>query len=197
MGRVMEPIDDLQMLLGELEADPVRAERVFRSYERFLRRVARRRLTPALRRRFDSADVVQSVWATLLRGGASDREFTTPEHLRAFLARAVRNRVIDRARRARDVAAAEQRVTKSPPHLPTPVNAPRPSEQAGANELWERMLAVCPPEHRPVLNLRRQGFTLDEVAASTGLHEGSVRRILRTLARRVAFDGGANPGGRS
>ena len=59
-----------RMLPGDLGGD-MDAGPAFRSYERFLRRVVRRWLTPPLRRRFDSADVVQSVWAGLLRGGSA------------------------------------------------------------------------------------------------------------------------------
>jgi RNA polymerase sigma-70 factor (ECF subfamily) len=38
-----------------------------------------------------------------------------------------------------------------------------------------------------VLVLRREGLPLAEIAARTGLHEGSVRRILRRLARELAL----------
>ncbi|QJW98762.1 helix-turn-helix domain-containing protein [Frigoriglobus tundricola] len=37
-----------------------------------------------------------------------------------------------------------------------------------------------------MLRLRRDGLPLAEVAARTGLHEGSVRRVLRRLFREVA-----------
>jgi hypothetical protein len=46
------------------------------------------------------------------------------------------------------------------------------------------MLAVCPPEHHELLRLKRAGVPLPEIAARTGLHVGSVRRVLRTLALR-------------
>jgi RNA polymerase sigma-70 factor (ECF subfamily) len=48
------------------------------------------------------------------------------------------------------------------------------------------MLAQCPQGHRQILRLKRQGLPLAEIADRTGLHEGSVRRILYDLARRVA-----------
>jgi DNA-binding IclR family transcriptional regulator len=35
--------------------------------------------------------------------------------------------------------------------------------------------------------LKRQGLLLTEIAARTGLHEGSIRRILYDLARRLAI----------
>lgn len=184
----MVPDDDLRTLLGDDGTDPARANEVFETYDRFLRKAIRRWLTPDLRRRFDSADVAQSVWAGLLRGGPADRHFPGPEYLRAFLVRAARNRVIDRARHLRaEIAhgppAGPSRLAELVPGDPAP-----PSGEAHAAELWERMLANCPPEHREILTLRRDGLTLDEVAARVGLHEGSVRRILRTVARRVAFE---------
>jgi DNA-binding IclR family transcriptional regulator len=41
--------------------------------------------------------------------------------------------------------------------------------------------------------LTRQGFSLGEIAARTGLHESSVRRILYELARKFAVSGAAGP----
>ena len=50
-----------------------------------------------------------------------------------------------------------------------------------------RMLEQCSPAHREILLLRRQGLLLSEIAERTGLHEGSIRRILYDLARRLAI----------
>jgi RNA polymerase sigma-70 factor (ECF subfamily) len=58
---------------------------------------------------------------------------------------------------------------------------------AQADDMWERMLEICPREHHPVLILKREGLPLTEIASRTGLHEGSVRRILRRLARELAL----------
>ena len=55
------------------------------------------------------------------------------------------------------------------------------------------MLRLTRPEHHPVLVLRREGWPLAEIAARTGLHEGSVRRILRRLARELALGGEPSP----
>src|SRR5438874_2184670 len=62
----------------------------------------------------------------------------------------------------------------------------RPSQLAQANELWEQMLALCAPVHRPLLLLKRQGCTLAEIAAKTGYHPSSVRRIFYDLASQLA-----------
>jgi RNA polymerase sigma factor (sigma-70 family) len=180
--------EDLRPLLDPACRESPDVAALFAVSEQFLRRAARRWLSPELRQKFDSADVAQSVWAGLFRAGVAAARFQGPEQFRAFLVRAVRNRVFDWARRHRAGLAAER---------PDPAGRfagraeaadPRPSEEVRANDLWERMLTLCPPEHRPILTFRREGLTLDEVAARTGLHEGSVRRILRDLARRVASD---------
>ena len=52
------------------------------------------------------------------------------------------------------------------------------------------MLAACPPDHRELLRLRREGLTTAEISTRVGLNEGSVRRILGDLARRLAVQAG-------
>ena len=74
-------------------------------------------------------------------------------------------------------------------------NRPRPSESAAAGELWDRLLALCPPEHHFLLRLRRAGATAHEIAARVGMHEGSVRRVLRELSVRLACDSATTPAG--
>jgi RNA polymerase sigma-70 factor (ECF subfamily) len=178
----------LEVLLDKLcQGDTEAAERVFLSYEPYLRKVVRRQLPAWLRTKLDSGDVVQSVWADLIHGfrGAGWR-FRDADHLRAFLIKLVRNRFIDRLRQHRTAGALEQPLPADDAEAPV-ARQPRPSEVAQADELWERMLLLCPPEHRELLRLKRQGLPMAEIVTRTGLHEDSIRRILRTLSRRVAF----------
>ena len=63
---------------------------------------------------------------------------------------------------------------------------PPAADMAQADELWEQLLELCPPAHHDLLRLKRQGASLAEIAARTGLHPSSVRRILYDLARRLA-----------
>jgi RNA polymerase sigma factor (sigma-70 family) len=179
----------LEQLLTQLNSGQAEAAaEVFRTFEPCLRAVVRRSLSPRLRAKFDSADVVQSVWADLLgRFRDAGCRFVDADHLRAFLLRTTRHRFIDRLRHCRTAAARERPLAPSADGVAAP--GPRPSECAQAEEVWQKLLALCPPDHRDVLRLRRQGLTRAEIAARTGLHEGSVRRLLRTLARRLAFAG--------
>ena len=182
-------LDPLERLLEQLtRGDDAAAEQVFRAYEPYLRKVVRRQLPAQLRARFDSMDIVQSVWVNLLEGfREAGWRFPDVAHLQAFLVKVTRNRFLDRVRQHQASVAHEHPIPFHDLATRSPSPLPRPHEVAEAQELWEQMLALCPPEHREILQLKRQGLLLTEIAQRTGLHEGSVRRVLRTLARRLAL----------
>jgi len=163
--------------------DAQAAEELLRQYEPILRVIVRRQLSAPLRRKFDSVDIVQSVWADVFDGFRQDRwEFSDAAHLRAFLVRTARNRLINRSRQQKtevcqpDYQWEEQRDDA----------LGSPSEEFEADELWNRMMSLCPAQHQDILRLRRQGYSIDEIAQRSGLHPGSVRRIFYNLARRLA-----------
>jgi RNA polymerase sigma-70 factor (ECF subfamily) len=180
--------DPLDEMLGRLNGgDPAAAEAVFRTYEPYLRMLVRRQLRPPHRAKFDSMDVVQSVWADVVEGvRGGSWHFDDPAHLRAFLVRLARNRFLDRCRKHRVALEREEPLTPDLPAESLASDLPGPSEVARRNEVWDRMLALCPPAHHELLRLKRLGHSLAEIAARTGLHESSVRRILYELARRYA-----------
>jgi RNA polymerase sigma-70 factor (ECF subfamily) len=178
----------LDSLLEKLaQGESQAAERVFRDYEPFLRAMVRRRLTPMLRVKFDSMDVVQSVWADLLeRYRRSGWRFTDHEHLRAFLARVTYNHFVNQCRQNRLALEHEQPMAAEESPAQPVSGQPRPSQVAQADELWATLISLCPPSHRAILELKGQGVPLGEIAVRTGLHESSVRRILYELAQRLA-----------
>jgi RNA polymerase sigma-70 factor (ECF subfamily) len=180
-----EPLEALLEKLnrGDLQA----ADQVLAAYEPYLRMVVRRHLPDRLRGKLDSLDVVQSVWVHVLHGLRQARwHFPDAPRLRAFLVRVARRRLLSRARHYHTALECEQPGATDLDVLPAAAQ-PRPSEVAQANELWQKMLDLCPPEHHALLRLRRTGLPLGEVASRTGLHEGSVRRILRRLASQLAL----------
>ncbi len=180
-----EPLDLLveRLAHGDLAA----AELLVAAYEPYLLMVVRRYLPDPLRAKFDSVDVVQSVWVhalQALRDGAW--RITDRASLRALLVTVARRRLVSRFRHLRTALEREQPGGADLEGLAAS-NQPRPSEVVQAEDLWERMLALCPPAHHELLRLRRQGFPLEEIAARTGMHEGSVRRVVRRLARQLAL----------
>src|SRR5215469_11962845 len=182
-----EPLDNLlaQLCSGDMAA----AEKVFLAYEPYLRKAICRHFPASLRARFDPDDILQSVWADLLRGfREAGWRFIDADHLRGFLFVATRNRLIDRTRQHQKAANREERLGEGDRQQFLPSLQPRPSEVAQAGDIWEQILAHCPPEHRPILALKRDGYSLAEIGQRTGLHPDSVRRILRTVARQMAFE---------
>jgi RNA polymerase sigma factor (sigma-70 family) len=182
--------DSLDTLLVKLSlGEDSAAERVFRDYGPILRAMVRKRLTPTLRTKFDSMDVVQSVWTDLLAAyRAKGWQFNDRDHLRAFLAKVTYNHFLIQCRRNRAAIRAERPMPdrESPTTPASP--QPRPSQIVQAVELWETILGDCSEAHGEILRLKRQGLPLAEIASRTGLHEGSVRRIIYEAARRMAVE---------
>ena len=181
-----EPSDELldRLARGEIAA----AADLYAAYTPYLRAVVRRQLSERFRAEFDSIDVVQSVWVHVVRRlGESGLLATDIDHLKAILATIARRRVIDRVRRHSRNTESERPSVEALAELPQTAEN-RPSEAVQADDVWLRLLKNCPPEHHEILRLRREGLPLAEVAARTGLHEGSVRRILRQLSREIAIE---------
>jgi RNA polymerase sigma-70 factor (ECF subfamily) len=180
--------DSLEALLERLcHGDEGAAEQVFREYEPYLRLVVRRMLPARLRAKFDSIDVVQSVWGDLLDGFRdAGWRFKDAAHLRAFLVTATKNRFLDRLRQHQTALDREKSIEEGRLQEQVLADDPRPSELVEADELWQEMLALCPPAHRNLLRLKREGRSLADIAAQAGLHPSSVRRIFYDLARQLA-----------
>jgi RNA polymerase sigma-70 factor (ECF subfamily) len=184
--KTLDPHEDLMAALSSGNADA--AQRVFMAYAPYLRMVVRRQLTPRLRSKFDSMDIIQSVWADLVGGFMAGRwQFSSPGQLRAFLVKATRNRFIDRVRQQQTPLRQELCNTDDKHLQEIPQRGVHHAScHLEAEETWQKLLALCPAHHGELLHLKRQGLTLAEIAARTGFHKGSVRRILYDLAARLA-----------
>ncbi|OWK46654.1 RNA polymerase sigma factor [Fimbriiglobus ruber] len=181
------PPDELLEQLGRGDIDA--ASDLFATYAPYLRAVVRHQLSDRLRSKFDSADVVQSVWVQVVEHlGRAGWRFEDRDQLRALLATIARRRLIGRVRHLAR-AAEHERPAGEELEASAAASDPRPSEVVQADELWNKMLDLCPAAHHDILRLRREGLTLTEIASRTGLHEGSVRRILRQLSRELALKG--------
>src|SRR3954454_4825824 len=129
--------DSLDTLLVKLaNGEESAAERVFRDYEPLLRAMVRRRLTPMLRTKFDSVDVVQSVWADVLeRYRLEGWRFKERDHLRAFLSRVAFNHFFHQSRRIAHTIGRKPPAPGGEPIALPASNQPRPSQVVQADEL--------------------------------------------------------------
>ena len=105
----------LDNLLEQLRSgDDAAIEQAFVAYEPYLRMVVRRRLPMNLRAKFDSVDIIQSVWVHTLEGfREAGWRFANAAQLRAFLVRVTQNRFIDRVRQQQRKLRREKTLTPS------------------------------------------------------------------------------------
>jgi len=179
----------LYQKLNNGDADAV--EKIFFAYEPHLRTMIRRQLPQRFRAKFDSSDVMQSVWTSVLQGFREECwQFTGESHLRAFLIRVALFRFIELCRHHRNALGRERSLAVVDATDIRTARNDQPNEIVQADELLDRLMKICPPAHHELLRLRAMGYPLAEIAARTGFHEGSIRRIFYDMARRLdAQDG--------
>ena len=174
-----------RLSVGEMAA----AESLYAELAPYLRLIVRRNLPRRLRAKFDSIDVVQSVWADFIAGLQNGRwRFDSVAQVRAFLLKSTRHRLIDRVRQFRVATKHERSLVNGPSAEHWQSREPRPSQNAQASDMWQHLLAACRPEHRELLRMKSEGAPLAAIASCTGLHVDSIRRILRQLAKDVSVD---------
>jgi DNA-directed RNA polymerase specialized sigma24 family protein len=155
--------DSPDQLIGRLNAGDVDAiERVFVAYEPYLRMAVRRRLSPRLRSKVDSADIVQSVFADLLCGvRARDWNFAGRAQLEALLRKIAWRRLADRYQKHARAAARERSLDDAPSHALFDLAQARPSQVAQGREFWERRVLY---ELARRLSIARRPAMNDEIA---------------------------------
>ncbi len=171
-----------------------------RRYSRYVFQAVRGTLDPKLRTEFDSADFTQAVWASVCAHRSRLDQFHTQEELIAFLRRVATNKVINqyRRRRARRVRLALELHVKGSEGgeiLDTfPGRQPTPSQFAIAEETRQRLVQHDPELCERVMELRLAGLTFKEIGQEVGLHEASVRRIVRKMEERLEREERAGDG---
>ncbi len=150
-------------------------------------RVVRRKLDRPLRSLYDSTDIASDVMKSLAAN--IDRwDFPSIQSLIAFLAQAAEQKVIDEYRRRhtlkRDITRECALVTADGADMKQVTLAspdPTASQVAQASEVRERLLAGQDELKQAVIELRRQGYTNDEIVERTGWSIRKVQRFLKDL----------------
>src|SRR5205085_9277321 len=134
-----------------------------------------------LRSKYDSADFVQSVWASFFALPPRPGAFDDPDRLVAFLVQVATHKVVDVVRQRlhtqkHDVRREQPLATESHPHGSYLAGqAPTPSEVAIAREAWDRLTDEEPVDHQVALRLKRDGDTFEEIAEGLGMDERTLR----------------------
>lgn len=180
-----------QSLMEQIAAGSEAAvERLLGLYGDHLCRAVRRRLSRALRPKFDTNDFVQAVWASFFCNRGELARFEHSAQLVAFLTRVASNKVVDECRhrfqtQKADVARECSLSDQTSQELAIPGREPPPSQIAMMNEQLERLRGDVPSRYRSIVELRVEGQSQEEIAEKLGVSERTVSRVLNKLRSRV------------
>ncbi len=169
--------------------DPEAVREVYERYSDPIRRAVRHRLHRRLRRQFDSLDFVQSVWASFIQIPADRCPFANEDELIAYLARIALNKVVEvyrqRMQGSLRATCREVPLEDANAEQPLPSPDPRPSQVFMAEEKWERLLAEQGPLLRRILELKRAGYSHEEIGEQLLVNSKFIQRFLRKLEGRM------------
>jgi RNA polymerase sigma-70 factor (ECF subfamily) len=176
-------------------------------FDRFAHRLialARSRLSSQFGPRFDAEDVVQSAYRSFFAGAREGRyDAHRGGDIWQLLVVITLHKLRQQVRRNQ---AAKRSVHKER-YLETDGNAengieadlydrePSPIEALALIDEVEQTLRKLDPTERKVLELRLQGYNLEEIAQATDRSERTVRRVLDRVRERLEADGLAPPPG--
>lgn len=188
--------DEFQELIAELaEGSEMAARKLAEEYTPHVTQVVRSSMANRIRPKVDSADYVQSVWASILINRTRLTQFTEPEQLIRYLAVMARHKVFDGYRNlhtAKNNIRAERRLERKQEfsswtndsggngQYPTSTE-PSPSEIAIEKELWERIGEMASDRDREVVAMRVKGSSYKQIAEHLGVSEKTVQRTLDKL----------------
>lgn len=185
-------------LMARLRAgDAAAAEELVRTYEGRIRTIVRVRLSPSLRRVFDSMDIYQSVMGSFYpRARAGQYELRTPDQLVALLVRMAQNKLVSRARHHFSLRRDCRKSVTDAGVLDALPGPPDPGKVVADRELSEKVLGRLGPEERRLAELRVAGWKWEDIAVEMGgTVQGRRKQFERAIARVTAELGLTDPDG--
>ncbi len=180
--------DELICRVGS--GDEQAAAQLVRDFEPVVRRVLRSRLRGArARREFDFMDICQSVLAIFfVRVAAGQFDLKAPDDLIKLLLTMTRNKVAEKMRRQHRLRRDSRRTVGGVEELALAGLDPTPSSVIAGKELLEQTRLRLSEEERQLVELRGQGLSWEEVAATLGGTAGARRNQLARALDRVAVE---------
>jgi DNA-directed RNA polymerase specialized sigma24 family protein len=187
---------DFAQLMQRVRAGCPEAQReLIQRFGPHIRRLVRQKLHSQLRRRYDSEDFTQDVWASFFQT-ATHNTFDTPGALVRYLSRMTCHKVMDTTRErlhtlvhgsayadSLDAPHPEQRGVVGDA---VPAACATPSEEAMAGERWRILTQGLLPGHLQILELLRDGHShADIVRRFPNLNRYAVEHLIKMLSRRL------------
>src|SRR5580700_6226815 len=180
--------DELIRRVGS--GDEQAAARLVRDFEPVVRRVLRARLRDnRARHEFDSMDICQSVLAAFfVRAVAGQFDLKEPDDLIKLLLTMTRNKLAEKMRHQHRLRRDSRRTVGGVEELDLAGRDPSPSSVVAGKELLEEVRQRLSEHERRLVELRGQGLSWEEVAASLGGTAGARRNQLDRALDRVAVE---------
>lgn len=179
-------LQSLNLLQRWRNGDEHAADELFEAYIDGLLAYVRRRMSPALARRVDAEDVVQSVYRSFFMR-ARDGQYVIERSGDLWrlllgisfnkLQSQVEHHTAGKRSFRKEAAAADAQGGDDGAFSPE-AQGPTPEELLAVSEELELLLQQLPERNRDVLERRLRGESIPEIAEAAGCSERSIRRIL-------------------
>jgi RNA polymerase sigma-70 factor (ECF subfamily) len=182
-----------ELMTSLRDGDPQAAEAVWERFARRLTALAATRLPDVLRGKADPEDIIQSVFKSFFARHADARlSVDSWDNLWTLLTvltvRKCGHRVQHFQAACRDVRR------ETPPTDPDTSNPawevaapePTPAEAVLLAETLNDLLQGLKPEHRTIVQLRLQGYTIEEISQLAGCTERTAYRVLEKVRARLS-----------
>ena len=141
-----------------------------------------------MRQRYDSLDLAQLVWASVLIAPERLAQMQSPEQFVRYLAGVARNKVAHEGRRMQslknDIWRQVQLHDACEVAGPHPVSRdPTPSAAAIGQERYEQLVDRPLERDRQIVELRSEGHTFNEIADRLNIDERTARKVITRLKR--------------
>jgi RNA polymerase sigma factor (sigma-70 family) len=179
------------------DGDQQAAAELFRRYAGRLQALARSRLPAALARHVDPEDVVQSACQSFFADARAGRYvFRRRGDLWRLLAAITLHKLrhqVERHTAGKRAAAHERHFAGESTLFRLRgrffARDPSPSQAAALADTLRQVLDALTPPERRMVELRLEGYGLDEIAADTRRSERTVRRLLERVKDRLRLEG--------
>lgn len=174
--------DSLDELLVRVRAGcPEAIRELVDHYGDLIRKVIRRHLNAHVRATHDPDDLLQSVWMEFFSHALAPDQFSTPEHLYAFLKGICLHKINQTHRKQLETQKRDRKRHVELPDIPQRDDGPE--RLAEAADQWEAFLHELTPLWRRGVTMLRDGYSHREVADTLGVSERSLARCLARIRR--------------
>lgn len=185
--------DSLELVQRFRQGDERAADELFRRYVGRLTALAQSRLSARMSRRIDADDVVQSVYRSFFvhaRDGAYSLEESGDlwRLLVVITLNKLRSQVEHHKAGKRSISVEQSGTGNGSLRLQPEAMAhdPSPAEALAVVEEVETLMQGLTPVHCQMLELRLQGYRLEEIASQVNRSERGVRRLLDKIKDRLS-----------